>query len=140
MRLVSVLLLGGLHPRTPARAPVGRCPVNGARFALLLALLVCHPLRSGGARPAPRTVGLRPPFGGGGRCRHSRGVPRPRCSVPQRGGPRPRCSPPSLLSGRAVARFARRFFRLAPARKMVFSRPLSENAPLDVLSEIRRFG
>lgn len=89
MRLVYVLLLGGLHPRTPARAPVGRCPVNGARFALLLALLVCLPLRSGGARPAPRPVGLRPPFGGGGRCRHSRGVPRPAARFRNAGSPAP---------------------------------------------------
>lgn len=132
MRLVSVLSLGGLHPRTPACSPVGCCPVNGARFALLLALLVFHPLRSGGARPALRSAAA-------GVAATRAGSPAPLLGSATRGPP-PRCSPPSLLSGRAVARFARRFFRLAPARKMVFSRPLSENAPLDVLSEIRRFG
>ena len=48
------------------------------------------PLRSGGAfSPATRTVGLRPPFGGGGRCRHSLGGPRPKLRFRYEGAPAP---------------------------------------------------
>lgn len=82
MRLVSVLSLGGLHPRTPARSPVGCCPVNGARFALLVSFAGVSSASLG--RGTPRTS-----LGGGGRCRHSRGVPRPAARFRNAGSPAP---------------------------------------------------
>ena len=121
MRLVSVLMLGGLHPQTPARGAVRRCPVNGARFALLVSFAGVSSASLG--RGTPRTS-----LSGGGRCRHSLGGPRPKLRFRYAGAPAPLLPSLATLGQSGVALRAALFSARACPQNGFFSASIRKHS------------